>query len=63
MKIVLCQTLPTYIHIRPHGVKQLLSGLKLHKASGPDMIPTYLLKLLAHKLAPALTRLHISSLF
>ena len=36
------------IHIHPHGVEQLLSGLKLHKASGPDIIPTYLLKLLAH---------------
>ena len=38
------------MHIHPHGVEQLLSGLKLHKSSdhGPNMIPTYLLKLLAH---------------
>ena len=50
------------IHIHPHGVEQLLSGLKLHKASGPDMIPTYLLKLLAHQLAPALTVLYQASL-
>ena len=49
------------IHIHPHGVEQLLSGLKLHNASGPDMIPTYLLKLLAHQLAYALTLLYQAS--
>ena len=50
------------IHVHPHGVEQLLSGLMLHKASGPDMIPAYLLKLLAHQLAPAPIMLHRASL-
>ena len=35
------QTCLLYTHIHPQGVEQLLSGLKLHKASGPYMIPTY----------------------
>ena len=48
--------------VNSHGVEQLLSGLKLHKASGPDMIPTYLLKLLAHQLAPVLALLNQASL-
>ena len=50
------------IHIHPHRVEQLLSGLKLHKVSGPDMIPTYLLKLLAHQLASVLVLLYQASL-
>ena len=56
------QTCLLYTHIHPQGVDQLLSGLKSHKASGPDMIPTYLLKLLAHQLAPVLTLLYQDSL-
>ena len=50
------------VHINPWGVEQLLSRLKLHKASGPDVIPTYLLKQLAHQLAPALPLLFQASL-
>ena len=36
------------------GVKKLLQGLKPHKASGPDNIPTRFLKEAANELAPAL---------
>ena len=60
MKTALFPDMPP-IHIHPHEVEQLLSGLKLHKASKPDMIPSYLLKLLAHQLAPALTLLYQAS--
>ena len=58
----LFQTCLLYIFTYTDGVEQLLSGLKLQKASGPDMIPTYLLKLLVHQLAPALTLLYQASL-
>ena len=45
------------IHIHPHRVEHAASFRieVAYKASGPDMIPTYLLKLFAHQLAPALT--------
>ena len=50
--------------IEPHifGVMKLLSGLKPHKASGPDQTPTMLLKSLAVELNPVLTRFFQSNL-
>ena len=39
-----------------------LKGLKPCKALRPDMIPTYLVKQLAHQLAPALTLIYQVSL-
>ena len=38
-----------------HGVKKLLDSLDSHKATGPDNIPTQLLKQLNPELSPALT--------
>ena len=40
------------ISISPAGVCKLLRGLKEHKATGPDKIPTRLLKTLAEELTP-----------
>ena len=50
------------IHVKPKGVYKLLSDLKTHKATGPDSIPAYVLKLAADQLAPILTRLYQHSL-
>ena len=50
------------ICICPQGVEQILSELKPHSTSGPDMIPTYLLKQLTPQLAPALSLLYQVSL-
>ena len=44
------------------GVKKLLWGLKPHKASGPDNIPTSFLKEAANELAPALYLIRTASL-
>ena len=44
------------------GVKILLQGLKAHKASGPDNIPTRFLKEAANELAPALGLVFTASL-
>ena len=44
------------------GVKKLLRGLKPHKASGPDNIPTRFLKEAANELAPALCLILTASL-
>ena len=44
------------------GVKKLLKGLKPHKASGPDNIPTRFLKEAANELAPALCLIFSASL-
>jgi len=38
-----------------YGVKGLLDNLDSHKATGPDNIPTQLLKKLSHELSPTLT--------
>ena len=44
------------------GVKKLLPGLKPHKASGPDNIPTRFLREAANELAPALCLILTASL-
>jgi hypothetical protein len=44
------------IYITENGVIKLLKDLSPHKASGPDQIPTRLLKLCASELAPAVVR-------
>ena len=44
------------------GVKKLLRGLKPHKASGPDNIPTRFLKEAANELVPALCPILTASL-
>ena len=43
------------IHITQNGVLKLLSNLNIHKAAGPDVIPTSLLKELAPYLAETFT--------
>jgi len=45
-----------------HGVKELLDNLDSHKASGPDNIPTQLLKQLSPELSPAPTMIFEASL-
>jgi hypothetical protein len=45
------------IEITENGVFKLLSNLKVHKAAGPDLIPTQLLRELAPIIAPMLTTL------
>ena len=50
------------IHVKTKGVHKLLSNLKTHKATGPDSIPAYVLKLAADQLASILTRLYQHSL-
>ena len=44
-----------------HGVKKPLDNLDSHKASGPDNIPTQLLKQLSPELSPALTMIFEAS--
>ena len=55
---------PTMDKIKVHcnGVLKLLKNLKVHKATGPDDIPAYILKAATHELAPILTHLYQSSL-
>ena len=50
------------ITVNLNGVKKLLKNLKPYKASGPDGIPTYILRAAAEELAPMMTRLFQSSL-
>ena len=50
------------IKVHCNGVLKLLKNLKVHKATGPDDIPAYILKAAAHELAPILTHLYQSSL-
>jgi len=50
------------IKVHCNGVLKLLKNLKVHKATGPNDIPAYILKAAAHELAPILTRLYQSSL-
>ena len=38
----------------PAGIQKLLSNLNIHKATGPDLIPTRVLKEAANELAPVL---------
>ena len=51
-----------HIIITPDGIHKLLCTLKEHKATGPDHIPTKLLKTLADELTPTFTRLFQASL-
>ena len=44
------------------GVQKLLESLTLNKASGPDGVPTYLLRELSHELAPILASFFQQSL-
>jgi len=50
------------ITIDIHGVKSLLDNLDSYKATGPDNIPTQLLKQLSQELSPALTMIFQASL-
>ena len=50
------------ITIDMHGVKNLLDNLDTHKATGPDNIPTRLLKQLSPELSPILTLIFQASL-
>ena len=50
------------IQVQVKGVEKLQQNLKPHKATGPDSIPSFLLKSTAHELAPILTRLYQTSL-
>lgn len=50
------------IYITENGVIKLFKDLNPHKASGPDQIPTRLLKLCASDLAPAIARVFQASL-
>ena len=45
-----------------NGVTKLLRVLKPHKASGPDSIPTYILKVAADEISPVLTKIFQTSL-
>ena len=44
-----------HIIITPNDIHKLLCTLKEHKATGPDHIPTKLLKTLADELTPTFT--------
>ena len=50
------------IIVSPNGVTKLLRDLKPHKASGPDSIPTYILKVAADEISPVLTKIFQTSL-
>ena len=43
------------LSISQDGVEKLLNGIKVSKASGPDLIPCRFLRELAHEIAPILT--------
>ena len=51
-----------HIIITPDGIHKLLCTLKEHKATGPDHIPTKLLKTLADEITPTFTLLFQASL-
>ena len=50
------------LHISPTCVAKLLSHIKINKASGPDYIPSRLLKEFGEELAPCLVDLFQSSI-
>ena len=50
------------INISVEGITKLLSNLNPHKASGPDELPTRLLKEMAHQLTLLLTLIFQASL-
>jgi hypothetical protein len=47
-------TMPN-IQVNSNGIKKLLKGLNIHKATGPDAIPTRFLHDYAEELAPIMT--------
>ena len=50
------------IKVTSNGVIKLLSNLKINKATGPDLVPAFVLKTAASEIAPALTILFQQSL-
>ena len=58
------QQFPTMpkINIHPSGVKKLLDDLDANKATGPDLIPTRVLKECSSILAPVLAELFQNSI-
>ena len=50
------------IHVNASGVEKLLSKLNIHKATGPDEIPSRILKEYASEIAPTLTIIFNKSL-
>jgi hypothetical protein len=50
------------ININSKGVHKLLKNMKPPKATGPDSIPSFILKAVADQLAPILTELYQTSL-
>ena len=46
------------IQIKEKGVQKLLKELNSHKATGPDEVPSRILKIGAEELAPALVKLY-----
>ena len=50
------------IKINPSGVAKLLLDLKPHKASGPDSILTFILKVAADEISPVLSKIVQTSL-
>ena len=58
LHVTICSspTMPK-INIHPSGVKKLLDDLDTNKATGPDLIPTRVLKECSSILAPVLAEL------
>ena len=50
------------IHVSVSGVEKLLSKLNIHKATGPDEIPSHIYKEYASEIAPTLTIIFNKSL-
>jgi len=50
------------ININTKGVHKLLKNLNAHKATGPDSIPSFILKTAANEIAPILTKMFQTSL-
>lgn len=48
--------------INSNGVLKLLKNLNTHKATGPDSIPSFILKTAAHEIAPIITKIFQTSL-
>ena len=46
------------IDVQCKCVHKLLLDMKIHKATGPDSIPAFILKTTADQLSPILTRLY-----
>ena len=50
------------IEVSTYGVEKMLQGLNPSKASGPDQIPLWFLKMTASEIAPVLTNIFQQSL-